>query len=377
VTESSISPNQLLQTPLYLLSAQSKAKFTDFAGWEMALQYSGLKKEHQAVRESVGMFDISHMGKFTLKGKNLRHQMQKLVPTDLINLQSGKAQYSVLLNEKAGIIDDIIFYYQGEIEPEIESAVLIVNASTTAKDWQWLTKNLADKEIELVDKSRDFALIALQGKDAVNYLNPLIPENLEELAGFAHLTTIVNQESVFIARTGYTGEDGFEIMVSSAMAQQLWQDWLKKGVTPCGLGARDTLRLEAGMCLYGQDMDDNITPLEAGLSWLVNLDADFDFIGKEILVKQKQSTVDKRLVALEMQGRYIARHGYPIIYQGKTVGEVTSGTLSPTLNKAIALGYVPYDLSKSGQKLEVEIRGKFYPTKIIKKPFYRGSAKRK
>ncbi len=377
MAESSVSKSPLLKTPLYFLSAKAKAKFTDFAGWEMPLQYSSLKQEHQAVRDSVGMFDISHMGKFAVKGKNLRQKIQKLVPTDLRNLESGKAQYSVLLNENAGIIDDIIFYYQGEIEPEIESAVIIVNASTTAKDWQWLTQHLADKEIELIDNSEEFALIALQGKEAINYLNPLVDENLENLGGFAHLTTNIDQESAFIARTGYTGEDGFEIMVSPAMAQQLWQDWLNQGVTPCGLGARDTLRLEAGMCLYGQDMDDNITPLQAGLSWVVNLDGDFDFIGKEILVKEKQKNPHQRLVALTMEGKYIARHGYPIVYQGKTVGEVTSGTLSPTLNQAIALGYVPYDISKIGQKLEVEIRGKRHPAKIVKKPFYRGSFKRK
>ncbi|MBL1211534.1 glycine cleavage system aminomethyltransferase GcvT [Geminocystis sp. GBBB08] len=363
MTESS----KLLRTPLYSLY-QSYGKFTDFAGWEMALQYSSLKKEHQAVRESVGMFDISHMGKFSLKGKNLRSSLNYLIPSDLTTLDTGKAQYSVLLNHKGGIIDDIIFYYQGENEQNIESGILIVNASTTLKDWAWLTENLKSQDIELKDNSQDLALIALQGKKAVEYLNPLITPNLITLPSFGHLTTDIDGETVFIARTGYTGEDGFEIMTTPVIAQKLWQDFLQKNVTPCGLGSRDTLRLEACMGLYGQDMNEEITPLEAGLGWVVNFN--HDFIGKEILATQKQEKVKKRLVAIEMEGKYIARHDYPIILNNQIIGNITSGTLSPTLNKAIALGYVPYNYSKIGQKLTVEIREKLYPAVIVKKPFY-------
>lgn len=366
-----------LKTPLYNLSAQAKAKFTDFAGWQMALQYSSLKQEHQAVRESVGMFDISHMGKFTLRGKNLRAIFQFLIPSDISQLTEGKAQYSVLLNEQAGIIDDIIFYYQGKDDNDIESAILIVNASTTAKDWIWLNQHLSNHNIELQDNSRQLGLIALQGKQAIDYLNPLIAEDLDNLGGFCHLTTTIEGESVFIARTGYTGEDGFEIMSSPKISEKLWTIWQGKMVNPCGLGARDTLRLEAGMCLYGQDMNEEITPLEAGLSWVVNLNSDFDFISKQILIQQKQQGLSQKLVALELEGKHIARHDYLIFFEGKKVGKITSGTLSPTLNKAIALGYVPYNLSQIGQKLQVEIRGKFYPIQVVKKPFYRGSAKRK
>ncbi|BAQ61512.1 aminomethyltransferase [Geminocystis sp. NIES-3708] len=364
MTESS----NLLHTPLYSLSCQSKAKFTDFAGWEMPLQYSGLKKEHQAVRESVGMFDISHMGKFSLQGKNLRSSLNYLVPSDLRILEKGKAQYSVLLNHKGGIIDDIIFYYQGQNEDKIESGILIVNASTTAKDWNWLTENLYNQDIELKDNSKDLALIALQGKKALEYLNPLLTEDLESIPSFGHLTTEIDQEKIFIARTGYTGEDGFEIMTSPSIAQRLWQYFLNNNVIPCGLGCRDTLRLEACMGLYGQEMNEEITPLEAGLGWIVNMN--HEFIGKEILALQKQEKVKKRLVAIEMEGKYIARHDYPIIINNQMVGKITSGTLSPTLNKAIALGYVPYNYSKIGQKLTVEIRGNLYPATVVKKPFY-------
>jgi aminomethyltransferase len=341
----------------------------------MAIQYSGLKQEHQAVRKSVGMFDISHMGKFYLQGKNLVSELECLVPTDFSSLSSGNAQYSVLLNEQGGIIDDIIFYYQGEWEG-IESGVLIVNASTCAKDWAWLSKHLQSKGITLVDNSRQLALVAIQGIEAVNYLESFFGLDLSGLKGFDHLTTEFEGESVFLARTGYTGEDGFVVMTTPSVAQAMWRSHLSQGVTPCGLGARDTLRLEAAMSLYGQDIDENITPLEAGLGWLVHLDRKKDFIGREVLERQKKEGLSKKLVALEMEGKYIARHDYPLIYQNKAVGLITSGTFSPTLNSAIALGYVPIELSKIGQSLDVQIRGKNYPAKIVKKPFYRGSAKR-
>ena len=365
--------SKLIRTPLYSLSCQSQAKFTDFAGWEMALQYSGLKQEHQAVRESVGMFDISHMGKFFLRGKDLRQKLNSLVPSDVTSLNAGKARYTVLLNEKGGIIDDIIFYYQGSDRDKIEHGVLIVNASTTTKDWEWLGKQLDNSQIQLEDSSRDLGLIALQGVKAVDVLNPLVTEDLQQLESFAHLTTKIDGEEVFIARTGYTGEDGFEIMTTPNICQKLWSHFLEEKVTPCGLGARDTLRLEAGMCLYGQDMNDDTTPLEAGLGWVINFN--HDFIAKDVLLSQKQEGIKKKLVGLQMQGRYIARHGYSILLDNQVVGEITSGTLSPTLNSAIALGYVPYSYSKIGQILTVEIRGKQHQAEVVKKPFYRGSSK--
>ncbi len=361
--------SNLLRTPLYSLSCESKAKFTDFAGWEMALQYSGLKKEHQAVRESVGMFDISHMGKFILEGKLLREKLTFLMPSDLRNLNSGKAQYTVLLNQNGGIIDDIIFYYQGRNELDIEFGVIIVNASTKEKDWQWLNDHLAIQDIKLTDKSSELALIALQGKNAEKVLQGMFKEDLKVLESFSHFDTTLDEEPIFIARTGYTGEDGFEIMTTPNVAQKLWRYFLTNRVIPCGLGARDTLRLEAAMCLYGQDLNEEITPLEAGLAWLINLN--HDFIGKNVITQQKQNGVEKKLVGLVMEGKHIARHGYSILVNGQVVGEVTSGTLSPTLEDAIALGYVDYKYSKIGQKLDIEIRGKVYQAKVVKKPFYK------
>lgn len=371
MAQSKIQSSQLLHTPLYELSVEAKARFTDFAGWEMAIQYSSLKQEHQAVRTSAGMFDVSHMGKFILQGKNLVSSLQFLVPSDLARLQSGEAQYTVLLNDRGTIIDDVIFYYQGKDEDKIQHGLMIVNAGTKAKDWQWLLTNLKNTDIQLLDQSEQLVLIALQGTMALDYLNGLVESDLTSLQAFGHLTTKLYGENAFMARTGYTGEDGFEILVSPEIGQKLWQTLVEKGVTPCGLGARDTLRLEAGMCLYGQDIDETTTPLEAGLGWLVHLDSQGDFIGRSVLEQQKSEGVKRLLVGLEMEGRYIARHGYAVISGGKVVGEITSGTLSPTLNKAIALAYVPKSLSKIGQKLAVEIRGKNYPAKVVKKPFYR------
>lgn len=340
----------------------------------MPVQFTGLKQEHQAVREKVGMFDISHMGKFVLTGTGILAALQNLVPSDLARLTPGKAQYTVLLNNQGGIIDDIIIYDQGQTPDGQEQVTLIVNAATTDKDWQWLIAHLP-KEINFQDLSREKVLIALQGPEAISVLQPLIDGDLGDLPAFGNLEAELLGEKAFIARTGYTGEDGFEIMVSPQVGQQLWQILLEKDVTLCGLGARDTLRLEAAMGLYGQDMNDQTTPLEAGLGWLVHLDSKGDFIGRPVLEQQKANGVEKRLVGLEMLGKQIARHDYPLVYKGENIGIITSGTLSPTLQKAIALGYVPPELARVGQELEVEIRSKTHGAKVVKKPFYRSAQK--
>ena len=367
------TPTNLLRTPLYDQAVELKARLTAFSGWEMAVQYSGLKNEHQAVRTSVGMFDISHMGKFILQGKELLKHLQKLVPSDLERLQPGRAQYTVLLNPQAGIIDDIIIYYQGKTQAGEQRVKMIVNAATTATDKAWLLANLKTTPVELEDISRQRVLIAIQGPQVIRFLQPLVEEDLTAIKSFGHLEGKVLGETAFIARTGYTGEDGFEVMVEPEAGIKLWRSLLDAGVTPCGLGARDTLRLEAAMCLYGQDIDETTTPLEAGLGWLVHLDSKGDFIGRSILEQQKAAGVERKLVGIQMEGRHIARHGYQVLFDGKLVGEVTSGTLAPTLGKAISLAYVSKSLSKVGQQLEVEIRGKSYPASVVKKPFYRSS----
>jgi len=364
----------LAQTPLYQLALELKARLTSFGGWEMPVQFVGISKEHQAVRTAVGMFDISHMGKFLLRGKQLISQLQRLVPSDLNRLQPGQAQYTVLLNSQAGIIDDIIFYYQGEDAGE-QRGVMIVNAATTSKDKAWILQNIDSEYVHLHDVSSEKVLIAVQGPQAVTVLQGFVQEDLSLLKAFGHLEATVLGQPGFIARTGYTGEDGFEVMVDISIGIELWRSLYDTGVIPCGLGARDTLRLEAAMALYGQDIDETTTPLEAGMGWLVHLDSKEDFIGREVLAQQEAHGVQRKLVGLRLEGRNIARHGYQVRSQGKVVGEITSGTLSPTLGYPVALAYVPISLSQIGQQLDVEIRGKLYPAIVVKRPFYRSKTR--
>jgi aminomethyltransferase len=361
----------LSQTPLYQKGVELKARFTSFGGWQMPVQYSSITQEHQAVRNAAGMFDISHMGKFTLQGKNLISQLEKLVPSDLSRLKPGQAQYTVLLNHQAGIIDDIIIYYQGTDNTDTQKVVIIVNAATTDKDKTWILQHLDPNTVEFQDLSPDKILIAVQGPKATSHLQSLVSADLTPIKAFGHLETTIFGQTAFLARTGYTGEDGFEVMVNPEVGIELWQHLYDVGVIPCGLGCRDTLRLEAAMALYGQDIDDTITPLEAGLGWLVHLDTKSDFIGRSVLAQQKAEGVQRKLVGLQTQGRNIARHGYPVLSSGKVIGEVTSGTLSLTLGYPIALAYVPSQLATLKQQLEVEIRGQAYPAVVVKRPFYR------
>ncbi|ADI66009.1 glycine cleavage system aminomethyltransferase GcvT [Trichormus azollae] len=361
----------LARTPLYQIGVELKARFTSFGDWEMPVQYSSITKEHEAVRNNAGIFDISHMGKFTLQGKNLIDQLENLVPSDLSRLQPSQAQYTVLLNPQAGIIDDIIIYYQGLDTIGTQKVVIIVNAATTDKDKSWILTHLDIQTVEFQDHSRDKILIAVQGPKATSYLQSLVTADLTPIKAFAHLETTIFGRPAFLARTGYTGEDGFEVMVDSEIGIELWQRLYDAGVIPCGLGCRDTLRLEAAMALYGQDIDDSTTPLEAGLGWLVNLDTKGDFIGRSVLEQQKTKGVQRKLVGLQTQGRNIPRHGYSVLSSGKTVGQVTSGTFSPTLGYPIALAYVPSQLATTKQQIEVEIRGKAYPSVVVKRPFYR------
>lgn len=365
----------LSRTPLYQEAIALKARMTAFCGWEMPVQFSGINPEHQAVRTAAGLFDISHMGLFSLCGQDLKAQMQRLVPSDLSRLQPGEGQYTVLLNPHGGILDDIIFYDQGQDEAGRHFAQVIVNAATCAEDKAWLLAQLAGSDVEFQDLSKQKVLLAVQGPEAVQKLQQFVEVDLSSVKPFGHLQGSVCGGNGFLARTGYTGEDGYEVMVNPETGITLWRSLVNAGVTPCGLGCRDTLRLEAAMALYGQDIDVTTTPLEAGLGWLVHLETKGEFIGREVLAKQKETGVKRRLVGIEMQGRYIARHGYPVMFEGNPVGEVTSGSWSPTLDHAIALAYLPVELSKPGQSIEVEIRGKLYPGTVVKKPFYRSAKK--
>ncbi len=364
-------PNTLRRTALYDRHAALNARIVPFSGWEMPVQYSGITKEHEAVRQRAGLFDISHMGKFCFRGKNLLQQLQKLVPTDLSQLTVGAAQYTVLLNPSGGIIDDLIFYDQGFDAAGDQQMMAIVNAATTQKDKDWFLAHL-DAAIHLEDRS-ELLLLAIQGPEAATALQPFVQADLSTVQRFGHTESQVMGGTGFLARTGYTGEDGFEVMLDAVSGLALWEALLAAGVLPCGLGARDTLRLEAAMALYGQDIDDGTTPLEAGLGWLVQLERVGEFVGREVLLKQKQAGMAQRLVGLQMTGRNIARHDYSIWQGGNPIGKITSGSLSPTLGYPIALGYVPTEFAKLGQILEVEIRGKLFPATVVKRPFYKSA----
>jgi aminomethyltransferase len=372
----------LLRTPLYDICLQDKARMTGFSGWEMPVQFSGIRAEHEAVRTAAGAFDISHMGKFVLIGPDVIGELQRLVPSDLSSLTPGKAQYTVLLNEQGGIIDDLIVYHQGTVaegaaqgqQQGQQQITLIVNAGTTEKDRTWLKDHLSSA-ITFQDHSQTQALIAVQGPQATAKLQQLCPsEPISELGRYHHLTGKLLGHPAFFARTGYTGEDGFEVMVPVEAAAKVWRQLMDLGVVPCGLGARDTLRLEAAMALYGQDINDSTSPLEAGLGWLVQLDKADDFIGRDVLAQQKKDGTSRRLVGLVLSDRNIARHDYPLLSNGAPVGIVTSGTLSPTLGYPVALGYLPPELAKVGQTVEVSIRGKTFPATVVKRPFYKAAS---
>ncbi|MBM5817507.1 MAG: glycine cleavage system aminomethyltransferase GcvT [Cyanobacteria bacterium K_Offshore_surface_m2_239] len=364
-------PSSLRHTPLHAAAQRAGGRMVPFAGWEMAVQFTGLVQEHNAVRQHCGVFDISHMGVLRLCGANVKDELQRLVPTDLHRIGPGEACYTVLLNEAGGIRDDLIIYDRGP-----EEVLTVINAACAEADTDWLRSQLEPRGIQISDHKGDGVLLALQGPDAPARLEALVGESLDGVPRFGHREVSLRGEglegaAVFVARTGYTGEDGFELLLSRDQGLALWERLLAEGVAPCGLGARDTLRLEAAMHLYGNDMDDATTPLEASLGWLVHLEMPADFIGRAALERQTAEGVSRRLVGLKLAGRAIARHGYPVRHDGAVVGEVTSGTWAPTLGEAIALAYVPAALAKVGTALAVEIRGQDQPATVVKRPFYR------
>jgi aminomethyltransferase len=344
--------------------------------------------EHRAVRSACGVFDISHMGVLRLRGDGAKDALQALVPSDLFRIGPGEACYTVLLNERGGIRDDLIVYDRGRVagaagdgesNDETDELLLVINAACAGSDTAWLTSQLQPAGIAVRDHKGEGVLLALQGPQAPERLERLCGQPLGGLPRFGHRQLELRGTaagaaagaSVFVARTGYTGEDGFELLLEGVPGQALWQQLLDEGVTPCGLGARDTLRLEAAMHLYGHDMDASTTPLEVGLGWLVHLEMPRPFVGREVLERQSAEGVSRRLVGLELGGRAIARHGYPVLHEGRPVGTITSGSWSPSLQKAIALASVPAALARAGTELAVEIRGRAEPATVVKRPFYR------
>jgi aminomethyltransferase len=341
-----------------------------FAGWDMPVEYSGITAEHLAVRTRAGLFDVSHMGEIEIAGSNALAAVQRVACNDAARLAVGQAQYSGLLTPDGTFLDDLIVYRMGP-----SHFLLVVNASNVGKDYGWISGQIKSVgDAAAIDSSGRYALIALQGPASRDVLQPLTGVELEDLAPFSFGYGEVANARCTIARTGYTGEDGFEIFVPPNMAEHVWKSLLEAGrpvdLVPVGLGARDTLRLEASMRLYGNDIDETTTPLEAGLGWMVGW-ANETFIGRERLVEQKEQGVSRRLVGFEMIDRGIARHGYPVVHLGKPVGVVTSGTHTPFLRKAVGMAYVPVDRSTAGSEIEIDVRGRLSKARVVKMPFYK------
>tara|TARA_Y100001968_G_C19438382_1_gene761103 strand:+ start:565 stop:1686 length:1122 start_codon:yes stop_codon:yes gene_type:complete len=366
----------LKQTPLHDYFVNTGCRMAPFAGWEMPIQFSGLINEHTAVREKAGLFDISHMGVFLLEGIGCKDALQNLVPTDLYRIGAGEACYTLLLNENGGIIDDLIIYDLGN-NKNTEKILLIINAACTESDIRWIQKNCSKEKISISDFKKNNVLGALQGPKALEILERTFQESLKNIPRFGHkiirvkTKNLETQNPIFVARTGYTGEDGFEFLLEASLAPKIWAALVKEGVTLCGLGARDTLRLEAAMHLYGHEMTELTTPFDAGLGWLVNLEMTRNFVGREVLEKQMATGGLKKLIGLKIHGKGIARQGYKIFDSKKEIGEITSGSWSPTLNEAIALGYIDKEFGKVGTKIKVDIRGKMHDATIVKRPFYK------
>jgi aminomethyltransferase len=346
------------------------AKMVPFAGYNMPVQYEGINIEHETVRNGVGVFDVSHMGEFYLKGKNALALIQKVTSNDASLLHDGKVQYSCLPNNDGGIVDDLLVYRISN-----EEYLLVVNASNIEKDWNWISQH-NDLGVEMTNSSDEISLLAIQGPDAAEALQSLTSLDLFKMKYYNfQIGTFAGVENVIVSATGYTGSGGFEIYFKNGDAEKIWNAIFKAGVDfgikPIGLAARDTLRLEMGFCLYGNDINDTTSPIEAGLGWITKFSK--DFVNAEMLKKQKEEGITKKLVAFEITEKGIPRHGYEIVNEkGEVIGEVTSGTMSPSLKKGIGMGYVTKELSKIGTPIFIQIRNKAIPASIVKLPFYKG-----
>src|SRR5690554_1920883 len=345
------------------------AKMVDFAGFYMPVQYERVNLEHETVRNGVGVFDVSHMGEFLLTGENALALIQKISSNDASVIEVGKAQYSCLPNENGGIVDDLIIYRIKE-----NQYLLVVNASNIEKDWEWISKH-NDMGVEMRNLSDQYSLLAIQGPKAVEAMQSLTSVNLSEIPYYSFkVGDFAGIESVIISATGYTGSGGFEIYCKNEEVEQVWNKVFEAGknfgIKPIGLAARDTLRLEMGFCLYGNDIDDTTSPLEAGLGWITKFNK--DFINSENLKKQKEEGVKRKLVGFELVERGIPRHGYEIVdANGNSIGTVTSGTMSPSLGKGIGMGYVTVEHSKIDTEIFIKIRNNNVKAKVVKTPFYK------
>lgn len=358
----------LRRSPLFSCHQEAGARLVDFAGWEMPVQYAGLMAEHEAVRSAAGLFDVSHMGEFRVSGPDAEAFLQRMTPNNVAKLKVGRAHYSALLTQRGTYVDDLLIYRLAD-----EEFLVVVNAANIDKDFDWLSSHLTE-DCRLENQSDEFALIAVQGPKAPEILAKLTDVDLDPIRYYRFKWGDVAGVHTLISRTGYTGEDGFELYVPPSQSPDVWRSLMEVGsplgLQPAGLGARDTLRLEASMALYGHEIDDTTTPWEAGLDWTVKMAAG-DFLGRDALLEQQQRGTDRRLVGFEVQGRGIAREGHLVMQGDQEVGRVTSGTYSPTFKKALGMAYVPLNLAEPGQPLVLDVRGKRLEAKVAETPFYR------
>ena len=351
------------KTALHQNHIDAGAKMVPFAGFDMPVSYAGLIQEHNAVRESCGMFDVSHMGEFRIKGPEALELIQWITTNDASKLEAGKVQYSCMPNGRGGIVDDLLVYCLNKNE-----FILVVNASNRAKDWEWIASN-NHWNAEVTDESDEWSLIAVQGPNAAEYLQPLVNEaGIGDMAYYTFQTATVGGKTVLLSATGYTGAGGFEIYLPNAQAQGVWNALLDAGVEPCGLGARDTLRMEAGFCLYGNDIDDTTSPIAAGLGWITKFSN--KFVDADRFAEEKESGSKELLRGLVLQERGIPRQGYGIeSADGEIIGRITSGTQSPTLGYGIAMGYVLRDAGSLDEIVYIRIRKKAIPARIVRPGF--------
>ncbi|MDC3413410.1 glycine cleavage system aminomethyltransferase GcvT [Aquibacillus sp. 3ASR75-11] len=365
---------ELKQTPLFPEYKKLGGKIVDFGGWALPVQFTGIKEEHNATRTAAGLFDVSHMGEIMVEGLNSLEFLQIMLTNDVAKLTPNRAQYTMMCYENGGTVDDLIVYMLAE-----NKYMLVVNAANTQKDFDWLIAHQIDG-VEISDRSEDFVQLALQGPKAEKILQKITSYDLASITFFRLASSVTFtgiQNEAIVARTGYTGEDGFEIYISADDGRKLWNTLLDvgeaDGLVPVGLGARDTLRFEANLALYGQELTADITPIEAGLSFAVKTNKQADFIGKEVLKKQKEEGPKRKLVGIEMIEKGIPRHGYEVLVADEVIGVVTSGTQSPTLGKNIGLALVSSDYTTIGTELFVQIRKKRVKAKIVSTPFYKRS----
>ncbi|MBC2055091.1 glycine cleavage system aminomethyltransferase GcvT [Listeria booriae] len=357
---------ELKKTPIFPLYEKYGAKTIDFGGWDLPVQFQGIKAEHEAVRTNAGLFDVSHMGEVTVKGAGSLDFLQKMLSNDISKLKPGKAQYNIMCYETGGVVDDLVVYMIAE-----NDYLLVVNAANTDKDYEWLAEHATDN-VNVQNVSLEYGQLALQGPNAEAVLAKLTDADLGALGFFGFVDNVeVAGVQALVSRSGYTGEDGFEIYTKAEDAPAVWEAILKEDVLPIGLGARDTLRFEANLALYGQELSKDISPLEAGVGFAVKLQKEADFLGKKALIAQKEAGLTRKSVGIELIDRGIPRHDYKVFAGDKEIGIVTSGTQSPTLGKNLGLALIDIDYTALDSLVEVEVRNKKLQAKVVPTPFYK------